>query len=630
MPELTRERLGALRVQAKELLAADRREVLVCAGTGCIAGGSLKIYDYLNSECEKRGLKTRVALRHEGGDDAIHFKKSGCHGFCEMGPLLQIEPEGFLYTHVQLEDCDEIIERTILGGEAVERLLYELNGVRYAKHNEIPFYAKQQRVVLENCGTSDAEDIEEYIAKGGYSAFEKALFEMTDEQICRNILDSGLRGRGGGGFPAGRKWDGARKQKSAKKYIVCNGDEGDPGAFMDRSIMEGNPHSVLEGMMIAGLAAGSDEGYIYVRAEYPLAVSRLKTAIEKAQELGLLGDDILGSGFNFHLHVNRGAGAFVCGEGSALTSSIEGKRGMPRVKPPRTIEHGLWGKPTVLNNVETFANVPLIIRNGVDWYRHIGTEKSPGTKAFALTGNVVNTGLIEVPMGTTVREVIFDIGGGIPDGKKFKAVQIGGPSGGCCCASSEHLDLPLDFDSLKKIGAMIGSGGLVVMDEDTCMVETARFFMSFTQNESCGKCVPCREGTKRMLEILDRIVGNEGTMEDLELLENLSNTITETALCGLGQSACKPVQSTLRYFRDEYLAHVVDHHCPICNGRKRHLEIIPELCKGCGKCAKNCPMDAISGQIRMPHVIDTTKCIHCGACWGACPFGAIDAIEEEV
>ncbi len=395
--------------------------------------------------------------------------------------------------------------------------------------------------------------------------------------------------------------------------------------------MEGNPHSVLEGMMIAGLAAGSDEGYIYVRAEYPLAVSRLKAAIAKAQELGLLGDDILGSGFNFHLHVNRGAGAFVCGEGSALTSSIEGKRGMPRVKPPRTIEHGLWGKPTVLNNVETFANVPLIIRNGVDWYRHIGTEKSPGTKAFALTGNVVNTGLIEVPMGATVREVIFDIGGGIPDGKKFKAVQIGGPSGGCCCASSEHLDLPLDFDSLKKIiGAMIGSGGLVVMDEDTCMVETARFFMSFTQNESCGKCVPCREGTKRMLEILDRIVGNEGTMEDLELLENLSNTITETALCGLGQSACKPVQSTLRYFRDEYLAHVVDHHCPICNGRKRHLEIIPELCKGCGKCARNCPMDAISGQIRMPHVIDTTKCIHCGACWGACPFGAIDAIEEEV
>ena len=633
--KLTRDQLKVRQMKAKRALEAQRRQVLICAGTGCIAGGSLNIYDKLKEECQRRGLNVHVGLLREDEtpetkSDDINLKRSGCHGFCEMGPLLQIEPDGILYTHVQVSDCDEIIDKTLLKGELVERLLYQLDGVTYAKHEEIPFYKKQHRVVLENCGTTDAEDIDEYIARDGYSAFEKALFEMTGEEICKEISDSGLRGRGGGGFPAGRKWESVRKQPPGKKYVVCNGDEGDPGAFMDRSIMEGNPHSVLEGMMIAGLAAGSDEGYIYVRAEYPLAVSRLKTAIEKAQELGLLGDDILGSGFNFHLHVNRGAGAFVCGEGSALTSSIEGKRGMPRVKPPRTIEHGLWGKPTVLNNVETFANVPLIIRNGVDWYRHIGTEKSPGTKAFALTGNVVNTGLIEVPMGTTVREVIFDIGGGIPDGKKFKAVQIGGPSGGCCCASSEHLDLPLDFDSLKKIGAMIGSGGLVVMDEDTCMVETARFFMSFTQNESCGKCVPCREGTKRMLEILDRIVGNEGTMEDLELLENLSNTITETALCGLGQSACKPVQSTLRYFRDEYLAHVVDHHCPICNGRKRHLEIIPELCKGCGKCAKNCPMDAISGQIRMPHVIDTTKCIHCGACWGACPFGAIDAIEEEV
>ena len=630
---LTRESFHAYQANAKNALKQSEQvpSVLICAGTGCIAGGAMKIYENLRAECESRNLPVYIGLKHDTDEEkSLHVKMSGCHGFCEMGPLVHIEPMGIMYIHVKPEDCHEILEKTVLGGEIIDRLVYRLNGVAYPRQEDIPFYKKQHRVVLENCGTSDAEDIEEYIAKGGYSGFERALFEMTDEQICRDIIDSGLRGRGGGGFPAGQKWDGARRQKADKKYIVCNGDEGDPGAFMDRSIMEGNPHSVLEGMMIAGLAAGSDEGYIYVRAEYPLAVSRLKTAIEKAQELGLLGDDILGSGFNFHLHVNRGAGAFVCGEGSALTASIEGKRGMPRVKPPRTIEHGLWGKPTVLNNVETFANVPLIIRNGVDWYRHIGTEKSPGTKAFALTGNVVNTGLIEVPMGTTVREVIFDIGGGIPDGKKFKAVQIGGPSGGCCCASSEHLDLPLDFDSLKKIGAMIGSGGLVVMDEDTCMVETARFFMSFTQNESCGKCVPCREGTKRMLEILDRIVSNEGTMEDLELLENLSNTITETALCGLGQSACKPVQSTLRYFRDEYLAHVVDHHCPICNGRKRHLEIIPELCKGCGKCAKNCPMDAISGQIRMPHVIDTTKCIHCGACWGACPFGAIDAIEEEV
>ena len=633
MSKLTREEFRALRTRAEHDLAQSREvpSILICAGTGCIAGGAMKIYDNFKSECEARGLKVYVGLKHDTDEEkSLHVKMSGCHGFCEMGPLLEIKPEGILYTHVKLEDCDEIIERTILGGEIIDRLLYELGGVKYEGHNEIPFYAKQQRVVLENCGTTDAVDIDEYLAHDGYVAFEKALFEMTDEEICREILDSGLRGRGGAGFPAGKKWDSVRRQPKGKKYVVCNGDEGDPGAFMDRSVMEGNPHSVIEGMMIAALAAGSDEGYIYVRAEYPLAVERLRIAIARDEELGLLGDNIMGTDFSFHLHINRGAGAFVCGEGSALTASIEGNRGMPRVKPPRTIEHGLWAEPTVLNNVETFANVPLIIKNGVEWYHSIGTEKSPGTKAFALTGNVVNTGLIEVPMGTTVREVIFDIGGGIPDGKKFKAVQIGGPSGGCGCASSEHLDLPLDFDSLKKIGAMIGSGGLVVMDEDTCMVETARFFMSFTQNESCGKCVPCREGTKRMLEILDRIVGNEGTMEDLELLENLSNTITETALCGLGQSACKPVQSTLRYFRDEYLAHVVDHHCPICNGRKRHLEIIPELCKGCGKCARNCPMDAISGQIRMPHVIDTTKCIHCGACWGACPFGAIDAIEEEV
>ena len=628
MAELTREILNARRVQAKALLAADRREVLICAGTGCIAGGSLKIYDYLKTECEKRGLKTRIALRDEnGGEDAIHFKKSGCHGLCEMGPLLEIKPESVLYTHVKLEDCDEIIERTILGGEIIDRLLYELGGVKYEGHNEIPFYAKQQRVVLENCGTTDAEDIDEYLAHDGYVAFEKALFEMTDEEICREILDSGLRGRGGAGFPAGKKWDSVRRQPKGKKYVVCNGDEGDPGAFMDRSVMEGNPHSVIEGMMIAALAAGSDEGYIYVRAEYPLAVERLRIAIAKDEELGLLGDNIMGTDFSFHLHINRGAGAFVCGEGSALTASIEGKRGMPRVKPPRTVEQGLWARPTVLNNVETYANVPWILLRGSAWFHSIGTERSPGTKAFALTGNVVNTGLIEVPMGTTLREIIFDIGGGIKDGKKFKAVQIGGPAGGCL--TEEHLDMPLDFDSLKKVGAIIGSGGLVVMDESTCMVETARFFMSFTQNESCGKCVPCREGTKRMLEILTRIVNNEGSLEDLDLLEELSRTITETALCGLGQAACNPVVSTLKYFRKEYLAHVVDHHCPICNGRKRRLVIKPELCKGCGKCKRNCPMEAISGEIRMPHVIDNEKCIHCGACWGACPFGAIDSIEED-
>lgn len=535
---------------------------------------------------------------------------------------------GVMYIHVKPEDCHEILEKTVLGGEIIDRLVYHLDGVAYPRQEDIPFYKKQHRVVLENCGSSDAEDIEEYIAKGGYAAFEKALFEMTDEEICKTILDSGLRGRGGGGFPAGRKWDGARRQKSPKKYAVCNGDEGDPGAFMDRSIMEGNPHSVLEGMMIAGLAVGSDEGYIYVRAEYPLAVSRLKSAIAKAGEYGLLGEHIMDADFSFHIHVNRGAGAFVCGEGSALTASIEGNRGMPRVKPPRTIEHGLWAEPTVLNNVETFANVPLIVRNGVEWYHSIGTKTSPGTKAFALTGNVVNTGLIEVPMGTTIREVVFDIGGGIRGGKAFKAVQIGGPSGGATTASREHLDLPLDFDSLKTIGAMIGSGGLVVMDEDTCMVEVARFFMRFTQNESCGKCVPCREGTKRMLEILDRILDNKGAMEDLELLEELADTITSTALCGLGQSACKPVQSTLKYFRNEYLAHVVDHHCPICNREKPHPVIDAEACKGCGKCRRNCPMEAITGAPKQAHTIDPEKCINCGACVGSCPFGAITAAKE--
>ena len=630
MSKLTREDFRALRVHAEHDLAQSRTApaILICAGTGCIAGGAMKIYDNFKAECEARGLKVYVGLKHDTDEEkSLHVKMSGCHGFCEMGPLVHIEPMGVMYIHVKPEDCHEILEKTVLGGEIIDRLVYHLDGTAYPKQEDIPFYKKQHRVVLENCGTSDAEDIEEYIAKGGYSAFEKALFEMTDEEICRDILDSGLRGRGGGGFPAGRKWDGARRQKSEKKYIVCNGDEGDPGAFMDRSVMEGNPHSVLEGMMIAGRAVGSDEGYIYVRAEYPLAVSRLKAAIAKAEELGLLGEDIMGSGFSFRIHVNRGAGAFVCGEGSALTASIEGNRGMPRVKPPRTIEHGLWAQPTVLNNVETFANVPGIIRNGVEWYRSVGTEKSPGTKAFALTGNVNNTGLIEVPMGTTIREVVFDIGGGIKNGKKFKAVQTGGPAGGCL--TEDQLDLPVDFDSLKKAGAIMGSGGLVVMDEDTCMVETARFFMNFTQSESCGKCVPCREGTKRMLEILNRIVENKGSLEDLDMLESLSSTIRETALCGLGQAACNPVSSTLKAFRNEYLAHVVDHHCPICNGPKAHLAIDPEKCKGCGKCKKNCPMDAIEGEKKKPHTIDPSKCIKCGACQEGCPFDAIELVKEE-
>ena len=629
--KLTRDTFHLFQESARNALKASENypSVLICAGTGCIAGGALKIYENFKAECEKRGLPVYIGLKHDSDEEhSLHMKMSGCHGFCEMGPLVHIEPKGLMYIHVKPEDCVEILEKSVLGDEIIDRLVYKLDGVAYPRQEDIPFYKLQHRVVLENCGTSDAEDIEEYIAKGGYSGFEKALFEMTDEEICKNMIDSGLRGRGGGGFPCGRKWDGARKQKNPVKYIVCNGDEGDPGAFMDRSIMEGNPHSVLEGMMIAGRAVGAANGYIYVRAEYPLAVNRLKTAIAKAEQYGLLGDNIMGSDFSFRIHVNCGAGAFVCGEGSALTASIEGNRGMPRVKPPRTIEQGLWAKPTVLNNVETFANVPLIIKNGVEWYRAIGTPSSPGTKAFALTGNVVNTGLIEVPMGTTILEVIFDIGGGIQNGKKFKAVQIGGPSGGATTSSEEHLDLPLDFDSLKSIGAMIGSGGLVVMDEDTCMVETARFFMEFTQKESCGKCVPCREGTKRMLEILDRIVKNEGSIEDLDLLEELANTITSTALCGLGQSACKPVQSTLKYFREEYLRHVVDHNCPICNKEKPHPTIDAEKCKGCGKCKRNCPMEAIEGTVKQAHTIDASKCINCGACIGNCPFGAITAAKE--
>ena len=594
-----------------------RSHVLVCGGTGCTSSNSAAIIEALESEIKKHGLENEVKV-----------VRTGCFGLCARGPIMVVYPEGSYYSLVKPEDVPEIVEEHLLKGRIVKRLLFEeftMDDIKSLK--ETDFYKKQHRVALRNCGVIDPENINEYIAYDGYAALAKCLSEYTPAQVIDIISESGLRGRGGGGFPTGKKWSFTAAQKSEQKYVVCNADEGDPGAFMDRSIMEGNPHSVIEGMMIAGVATGATEGYIYVRAEYPLAVERLQVAIDKATRLGLLGDNIMDSGFSFHMHINRGAGAFVCGEGSALTASIEGKRGMPRTKPPRTVDHGLWGKPTVLNNVETFANVPGILNQGAGWYRSIGTDTSSGTKTFALTGNVVNTGLVEVPMGTTLREIIFDIGGGIQNGKKFKAVQIGGPAGGCL--TEEHLDLPLDFDSLKKVGAIVGSGGLVVMDEDTCMVETARFFMHFTQNESCGKCVPCREGTKRMLEILDRIVANEGSIEDLDLLESLSDTISTTALCGLGQSACKPVLSTLRYFRKEYLNHVIDHHCPVCNGRKRRLEIKPELCKGCGKCARNCPMEAISGQPRTPYVIDNEKCIHCGACWGACPFGAIDAIEEE-
>ena len=640
------EELKSMQEFYSQALNAQKKRILVCAGTGCVAGGSLQIYARLKELMEEWGIPCEVLLQDEA-DGHLHtepaagnaslgqesasgvpvgLKKSGCHGFCEMGPLLRIDPEGLLYIKVKVEDCEEIIERSILKDEIVERLVYQDQSLKsYPRQEDIPFYKKQTRVALEYCGHIDAESIREYIAVGGYSAVKKALFEMTPQQIVDEITESSLRGRGGGGFPTGRKWSQVLRQKDEIKYVVCNGDEGDPGAFMDRSMMEGEPHRVLEGMMIAGIATGAHYGYIYVRAEYPLAVSRLQNAIDQAMEVGLLGENILGSGFDFTVKISQGAGAFVCGEGSALTSSIEGNRGMPRVKPPRTVEKGLFEKPTVLNNVETFCNVAPIILKGADWYKTMGPENNHGTKAFALTGNVNNTGLIEVPMGTTLREVIFDIGGGVKGGN-FKAVQIGGPSGGCLCisATEDHLDLHLDFDSLKKVGAMIGSGGLVVMNDKSCMVEVARFFMNFTQNESCGKCVPCREGTRRMLELLTDITEGRGTMKHLDMLEELADTISDTALCGLGKTAAFPVVSTMKYFRDEYIAHVVDKKCPAGQCKALvNFSIDPQLCKGCTKCARLCPVSAISGELKQPHTIDVSKCIKCGACKDGCPFHAI-------
>lgn len=618
-----REVLGQIRKASKARIESSKCRVLICAGTGCLAGGSGEIYDRM---CELVQQNPDIEVHFEEeiahGDGEIGIKKSGCHGFCEMGPLMRIEPHGILYTKVKVEDCEAIFHRTIEKGEVIRHLMFKQNGIEYQKQDEIPFYKRQTRIVLKNCGQIDSENIQEYISTGGYEALEKVLFEKTPEQVVQEISDSNLRGRGGGGFQTGYKWSQVARQPEKERYVVCNGDEGDPGAFMDRSIMEGDPHKMIEGMMIAAYAVGAAQGYVYVRAEYPLAISRLRLAIEQAEQCGLLGEHILGTSFSFRLQINRGAGAFVCGEGSALTASIEGNRGMPRVKPPRTVEQGLFGKPTVLNNVETFANVPMIMQQGPEWFKAIGPENSPGTKAFALTGSVKHTGLIEVPMGTTLREVIYDIGGGIKDEGEFKAVQIGGPSGGCLI--TPHLDVNLDFDSLKKMGAMIGSGGLVVMDSQTCMVEVARFFMNFTQNESCGKCVPCREGTKRMLEILESIVEGNGTLEDLELLEELGSTITETALCGLGKSAALPVISTLKLFRDEYVEHVVEKKCVshTCTAMRKYI-ISEERCKGCSKCARNCPVGAISGKIKELYVIDHEKCIKCGACESACAFGAI-------
>lgn len=605
-------------------LEKEKKRVLVCGGTGCVAGGSMKIYERIKELVKEKGLLVDVDLYKE--EEGIAVKKSGCHGFCEAGPLVRIEPYKYLYLRVSLDDCEEIVEKTLIKGEPVERLMYNQDGKVYPVEEEIPFYRRQTRTVLEHCGHINAESIQEYIAVGGYSSAVDAIATMKPEDICEMVTEANLRGRGGGGFPAGIKWSSVLAHKEEEmKYVVCNGDEGDPGAFMDRSIMEGDPHRVLEGMIIAAFATGCKKGYIYVRAEYPLAVGRLQKAIEQAREYGFLGKNIMGTDFEFDIEIYQGAGAFVCGEGSALTASIEGERGMPRVKPPRTVDAGLWAKPTVLNNVETFANVPLIITKGAKEYKKAGTKDSPGTKVFAITGNINNTGLIEVPMGTTLREIVYDIGGGIQNDKEFKVIQIGGPSGGCL--TKEHLDMPLDFDSLKSAGAMIGSGGMVVMDEDTCVVEVARFFMDFTQSESCGKCVPCREGTKRMLEILEKIVAGRGTVEDIELLEELADTVSNTSLCGLGKTASNPVLSTLRYFRDEYMAHVVEKRCPakVCKNLKTMM-INPELCKGCTKCTTVCPVNAIEGKLKEPHSIDVEKCIKCGACVETCPFSAIKEV----
>lgn len=619
----TSEELDKVREQSVNKMNHSTHRILICAGTGCLAGGSAKIYEKFN-QLVQDDPETTVIFEEEAAH--IGIKKSGCHGFCEMGPLVRIEPENYLYIKVKDSDCEEIFETTIKNSKPVERLLYQQEGKCYVTQEEIPFYKKQTRLVLKNCGQIDSENIEEYIAVGGYEALNKALFEMTPDSVIETVLESELRGRGGGGFQTGYKWKQVARQPETIRYVVCNGDEGDPGAFMDRSVMEGDPHKMLEGMIIAGYAVGAQEGYIYVRAEYPLAISRLKLAIAQANESGLLGNNILGSGYDFQIYINKGAGAFVCGEGSALTASIEGERGMPRTKPPRTVEQGLFAKPTVLNNVETYANVPMIISNGSMWFKGIGTEKSPGTKAFALTGSVKNTGLIEVPMGTTLREIVFEIGGGVKDDVPFKAVQIGGPSGGCLVTS--NLDVSLDFDSLKKLGAMIGSGGLVVMDENTCMVEVARFFMNFTQNESCGKCVPCREGTNRMLEILEDIVSGNGTKESIPILEELGAAITDTSLCGLGKSAALPVLSTIKNFRNEYMEHVEEKKCSTgtCLAMLK-FTIIADQCKGCSKCARNCPVNAISGKVKEPFVIDQVACIKCGSCVDNCPFHAISKVS---
>lgn len=620
----SREDLNALRAKINEAQAHQRMRVLVCAGTGCVANGSLKVIDQFRKLTAERGLLVDVDALIEGkeGTTIVH---SGCHGFCQQGPLVRIEPQGWFYTHVKVEDVAEIVEETLVNGRPVERLFYRhpVSGEASQSEETIPFYKKQVRVTLANCGRIDPDDIREYIAHDGYQAIAKVILDQTPDQVIQTVLDSGLRGRGGAGFPTGKKWQLGRASQSDKKYIICNGDEGDPGAFMDRSVMEGDPHRVVEGLMIAAYAIGADEGFAYIRAEYPLAVQRVRKAIADARALGLLGKNILGSNFSFDLQVREGAGAFVCGEETALMASIEGRRGMPNPRPPYPTDAGLWGKPTVIDNVETLANLTPIFNKGAEWFHSYGTPTSAGTKTFAVAGQVNNTGLVEIPMGHTLREVVYDIGGGVLDGKGFKAVQIGGPSGGCLDAS--QLDIPLDYEELKKAGAMVGSGGLVVMDENTCMVRIARYFMNFVQNESCGKCVPCREGTKQMLALLTKICDGEGTAEDLALLEELAYIVRDGALCGLGKSAPNPVLSTLRYFRKEYEAHIFQKRCPAgeCSAL-RSYHIKEDVCKGCTLCARNCPVGAISGERLQPHHIDPEKCIKCDTCRQKCKFGAVE------
>ena len=595
-------------------MALYRAHVLVCKGTGCTASGSGSVYDALKGELERRGLDKEVML-----------VETGCHGMCEMGPIVVVYPEGSFYCRVTPEDVPELVEEHLYKGRVLQRLLYttpDEEKHRIPHYRDIPFYGKQRRIVLRNCGYINPDNIEEYIARDGYQALARALLEFSPEETLDIGKRSGLRGRGGAGFPTGKKWEFARMAPGDKKYIVCNADEGDPGAFMDRSVLEGDPHSVVEGMLIGAYVIGSDEGYIYCRAEYPLAIKRLVTAIQQAEEMGLIGDNIMGTDFSFHLHIKEGAGAFVCGEETALMASIEGKRGMPNPRPPFPANSGLWGKPTNINNVETWANIPQIILNGAEWFSSVGTETSKGTKIFALTGKVNNTGLVEAPMGMSLREVIFDIGGGIPNGKKFKAVQLGGPSGGCLPESM--LDTPVDYESINATGAIMGSGGMVVTDEDTCIVDFAKFFLTFVQNESCGKCPFCRIGTRRMLEILERICEGKGKMEDLDLLEDLAQKVKDGSLCALGGTAPNPVLTTLKYFRDEYVAHIVDKKCPakVCPALIQYT-IDPAKCIGCTKCARQCPVNAISGEIKKPHLIDQDTCIKCGQCMAVCPVKAI-------